>query len=63
MAATSRFIAIMSQQILVYTMIPNYASLFFIFLKKFVHNNSGHFFLIIVQNAVKGFCIPSLHLI
>ena len=63
MAATSRFIAIMSQQILVYTMIPNYASLFFIFLKKFVHNNLWYFLFIIVQNAVKGFCIPSLHLI
>ena len=44
-------------------MIPNYASLFFIFLKKFVHNNLWYFILIIVQNAVKGFCIPSLHLI
>ena len=55
MAATSRFIAIMSQQILVYTMILNYASLFFIFLNKFLHNIFICFLLIIVQNAAKGF--------
>ena len=43
-------------------MIPDYASLFFIFLNKFMHNNFEHFLVVIVQNAVKGSFIPPLHL-